>query len=477
MWNHHAHLEAYFGVPASGGVLHTLNLRLHPDELAFIVNHAEDRYLIVDDILLPCLEQFIGRVNLEHIFVVPMTASPVPSGFEDYEKFLADAPNEFSPPELDEHDAAGMCYTSGTTGQPKGVVYSHRSIVLHSFALGLVDGFGISHNDTVLPAMSMFHANAWGTPFAGVMMGSKLVFPGRCVDAESLLEIMSGEQVTFSGGVPTIWLGVLQELERDPGRFRLAPDLRIVVAGSAAPEMLFREFDKYGIRLFQLWGLTETAPAATVCHPHRSTKDSSADKQYECRAKQGTPLPFVEMRCVGDDGEQPWDGESLGEIQLRGPWVASSYYKLPAAADKWTEDGWFRTGDVVSIDADGFVKIVDRTKDLIKSGGEWISSVDVENALVAHPAVAEAAVVGVPHPKWQERPIAVVVLKGGRHATQEELRSFLAKDFAKWQLPDSVVFCNELPHTSTGKLLKSKLRETYKDFLMKAESAGSLSSS
>lgn len=476
MWNHHAHLEAYFGVPASGAVLHTLNLRLHPDELAFIVNHAEDRFLIVDDVLLPCLEQFIDRVKLDRVFVVPMTGAQVPSRYEDYEGFLSEAPSDFSPPALDEHDAAAMCYTSGTTGQPKGVVYSHRSIVLHSFALGLTDAFGICRNDTVLPAMSMFHANAWGAPFAAVMLGSKLVFPGRCVDAESLLEIISGEQVTFSGGVPTIWLSVLQELERDPARFRLAPGLRIVIAGSAAPEILFREFDKHGVRLFQLWGLTETAPAATICHLHPGMREWDKDKQYEIRAKQGTPLPFVEMRCVGDAGEQPWDGESLGEIHLRGPWVASSYYKLPASEDKWTHDAWFRTGDVVSIDADGFVKIADRTKDLIKSGGEWISSVDLENALVAHPAVAEAAVVGVPHPKWQERPIAIVVLKNGRTTTLEELCSFLEKHFAKWQLPDAVVFTNELPHTSTGKLLKSKLRDAYKEILTNAEAARSTSS-
>jgi fatty-acyl-CoA synthase len=468
MWNHYAHLEAYFGVPTTGGVLHTLNLRLHPDELAFIVNHAADRFLIVDDVLLPLLEQFKHKVRFDRIFVVPMTGAPVPREYEDYEAILSDAPNEFSAPVLDEHDAAAMCYTSGTTGQPKGVVYSHRALVLHCFALGLADGFGISRNDTVLPVMSMFHANAWGTPFAAVMMGSKLVFAGRCVEPESLLELMSTERVTFSGGVPTIWLAVLSCLERMPDQWQLAPNLRIVIAGSAAPEILFRKFDRLGVHVFQLWGLTETAPAATICHLHPEMHEWTNDKQYEARAKQGTPLPFVEMRCVGEDGEQPWDGRCVGEIQLRGPWVASSYHNLPAAEDKWTSDGWFRTGDVVSIDPHGFVKIVDRTKDLIKSGGEWISSVDLENAIVAHPSVAEAAVIGIPHPKWQERPLAVVVLKPGAKATECELCSFLEKYFAKWQLPDAVVFAEELPHTSTGKLLKAKLREQFKDFALKA---------
>src|SRR5262249_12807626 len=329
---------------------------------------------------------------------------------EDYEELLRTS-GEFTPPELDEHDAAAMCYTSGTTGLPKGVVYSHRALVLHSFALALVDGFGISRNDTVLPVMSMFHANAWGTPFAAVMMGSKLVFAGRCVDPESLLELLEGEQVTFTGGVPTIWLAVVDCLERAPGRCKLSPELRIVIAGSAAPEVLFRKLDQFGIRLFQLWGLTETAPAATVSHLHPKMRDWPKDKQYEVRARQGVPLPFVEMRCMGEAGEQPWDGTSVGEIQLRGPWVASSYHNLPAAEDKWTRDGWFRTGDVVSIDAEGYVKIVDRTKDMIKSGGEWISSVDLENALVAHPAIAEAAVIGIPHPKWQGPPRAPGPLK------------------------------------------------------------------
>jgi fatty-acyl-CoA synthase len=467
MWNQYAHLEAYFGVPTAGGVLHTLNLRLHPDELAFIVNHAADRFLIVDDVLLALLEQFRAKVKFERIFVVPMTGAAVPSEYEDYEEFLRSG-GEFTPVELDEHDAAAMCYTSGTTGQPKGVVYSHRALVLHSFALAMADGFAISRNDTVLPAMSMFHANAWGTPFAAVMMGSKLVFPGRCVDAESLLELLEAEQVTFTGGVPTIWLAVVDCLERRPGRCRLSPELRIVIAGSAAPEVLFRKLDQYGVRLFQLWGLTETAPAATVSHLQPKMRDWSQDQQYQMRAKQGVPLPFVEMRCMGDNGEQPWDGTSVGEIQLRGPWVASSYHNLPAAEDKWTRDGWFRTGDVVSIDAEGYVKIVDRTKDMIKSGGEWISSVDLENALVAHPALAEAAVIGIPHPKWLERPLAIVVLKSGCKVSEDELRAFLEKRFAKWQVPDGFVLTKELPHTSTGKLLKTKLREQYKEFALKA---------
>ena len=466
MWNHCAHLESYFGVPAAGGVLHTLNLRLHPDELAFIANHAKDRFLIVDDALLPLLEQFRSKVAFEQIFVVSTSGADVPEGYESYEELLQSG-GELSDPKLDENDAAAMCSTSGTTGQPKGVVYSHRALVLHSFVLAMVDGFGISRNDCVLPAMSMFHANAWGVPFAAVMMGSKIVLPGRCVDPESLLELITDEQVTFTGAVPTVWLAVMECLERDAKRWQIPLGMRIAIAGSAAPEVLFRKFDRFGVRMFQLWGLTESAPLATASHLSPQMRDWPADDQYEVRAKQGVPVPFVEMRCMGEDGEQPWDGESVGEIQLRGPWIASSYHDL-RADDKWTADGWFRTGDVVSIDPDGYVKVIDRTKDMIKSGGEWISSVDLENALVAHPAIAEAAVIGIPHPKWQERPLAVVVLKQGCTAMEAELRAFLENKFAKWQLPDGFVFTQELPHTSTGKLLKTKLREQYKEFALKA---------
>lgn len=464
MWNHYLHLEAYFAIPAIGGVLHTLNLRLHPDELAFIVNHAEDRFLIVDDVLLPTFEKIKDQVNLERVIVTSFSGQPVQSNYEDYETLLEKSGGRPTYADLDENDAAGMCYTSGTTGKPKGVVYSHRALALHSYSISLPDNFCISRNDTILPAMSMFHANAWGMPFAAVMNGSSLVLPGSNLQPEAILDLLCAHRVTLTGGVPTIWLGVIDALERQPDRWSLAPELRVIVAGSACPETLFRRFDSIGVRVIQPWGMTETTPIATVCTMKPHMESWPEDRQYALRAKQGLPSPFIEMRAVGDDGEVPWDGETPGELEVRGPFIAAGYYKLPEENSKWTQDGWLCTGDVVTIDPDGYMKITDRTKDLIKSGGEWISSVDVENALVAHPAVAEAAVVAVPHPKWQERPLAVVVLKPGITVTDVELRAFLGCTFAKWQLPEQFVFVSELPHTSTGKLLKSELRRRYKEW-------------
>ncbi len=469
MWNEHEHLEAYFGVPAVGGVVHTLNLRLHPDEIAYIVSHAEDRFLIVDDVLLDVFEQFRTRVKLERVFVVDHGSGHLPPGCESYEKFLAEAGGEPRYPDLAEDDAAAMCYTSGTTGSPKGVVYSHRCLALHSLAISLPDQLSISCHDTALPAMSMFHANAWGLPYAATMNGCKQVLPGRNLQPEALLDLLQNERVTLTGAVPTVWLAVLHALDCHPGRWKLAPGLRIVVAGSAAPESLFRRFDKFGVRVIQPWGMTETTPLATVCIPKPHMHAWPEDERYALRAKQGLPSPFIEVRSVGDDGEVPWDGKTTGELQVRGPWVASSYYRLDQS-DKWTADGWLRTGDVATIDAEGYVKLTDRVKDLIKSGGEWISSVDLENALVAHPAIKEAAVIAVPHSKWQERPLAVVVLKDGVRMDENELRAFLEQRFARWQVPDAFVFASELPHTSTGKLLKSKLRQEFKDWKWEAQS-------
>lgn len=463
MWNHHMHLEAYFGVPVIGGVLHTLNLRLHPDELAYIVNNAEDRFLIVDDVLWPVFEKIKDRVRLERVIVAPFGGEPVPPGCEDYELLLQQGGGSPAYADIDETDAAGMCYTSGTTGTPKGVVYSHRAIALHSLSISLPDNFAITRHDTILPAMSMFHANAWGIPHAAVMNGSNLVLPGPNLQPERILDALSTNQVTLTGGVPTIWLGVIDALEREPDRWRLAAGTRVLVAGSAAPETLFRRFDRFGVRVIQPWGMTETTPIATVCTLKPDMQSWSDDRRYELRAKQGLPSPFIEIRAIGDHGEVPWDGHTPGELQVRGPWVAASYYMRPEENGKWSEDGWFQTGDVATIDPDGYMKITDRSKDLIKSGGEWISSVDLENALVAHPGVAEAAVIAVADPKWQERPLAVVVLKGNSAVTEEDLRSLLARKFAKWQLPDHFIFVPELPHTSTGKLLKSELRRLYKD--------------
>jgi fatty-acyl-CoA synthase len=471
MWNHHAHLEAYFGVPCAGGVLHTLNLRLHPDELAYIINHAQDRFLIVDDVLLHIFEDVKSKVNFERVFVVPFSGKPVPAGLENYETLLAENRNSPVFPDLDENDAAAMCYTSGTTGKPKGVVYSHRAIALHSYSISLPDNFSLSRFDCILPAMSMFHANAWGLPHAAVMNGSKLVLPGPNLQPEKLLDLLSAERVTLTGGVPTVWLSVIDILERQPDRWKLLAGLRVVVAGSAAPESLFRRFEKFGVRVIQPWGMTETTPIATVCTLKPGMEDWSEDQKFELRAKQGLASPFIEIRATADDGEIPWDGKTPGELEIRGPFIAASYHNLPDELNRWTNDGWFRTGDVVTIDAEGYVKITDRTKDLIKSGGEWISSVDVENAIVAHPAVQEAAVIAAPHPKWQERPLAAVVLKEGCHVTSEELRSFLACKFAKWQLPDEFIFVASLPHTSTGKLLKSALRKQFQDWAWSTKAA------
>lgn len=469
MWNQHEHLEAYFGVPATSAVLHTLNLRLHPDELSYIANHAEDRFLIVDDTLLEVFEKVRPRTSFERVFVVDHGYGQIPTGCELYEAFLADGTGELQLPDKSEHDAAAMCYTSGTTGNPKGVVYSHRAIALHSFAISLPDGFHISCHDTVLYAMSMFHANAWGIPFAATMNGCKQVMPGRNLQPEALLDLLQNERVTLTGAVPTVWLAVINALENDPSRWRLEPGLRIISAGSAVPESLFRRFDKFGVRVIQPWGMTETTPIATVSVPKPHMNNWSENDLYALRTKQGVPSPFVEIRAVGLEGEVPWDGETDGELEVRGPWITDSYYRMERG-DRWTADGWFRTGDVATIDAGGYVKITDRLKDMIKSGGEWVSSIDLENAIVGHEAVREAAVIAVRHPKWQERPLAVIVLKGGCCVTETELRAFLEKRFARWQVPDAFVFVEELPHTSTGKLLKTKLRKDFSNWTWKGES-------
>lgn len=460
MWNHYAHLEAYFGIPAAGGVIHTLNLRLAPDDLIYIIRHAQDRFLIIDDVLLPLLERLGNQVEFERIWVVPLRGEPSPQ-HENYEDWLAQARGDFTYPDKQEDDPCGMCYTSGTTGRPKGVVYSHRSTVLHALGVALPDSVGLSARDTVVPVVPMFHANAWGMPYSATMVGARQVYPGPHLDAQSLLELFIAERVTISAGVPTIWLGILQAMDSQPGRWQ-PQNLRLTVGGSAVPESMIARFDHYGITVIQGWGMTETSPLASLSQLKPDLLEAPKEVQYRYRAKQGVACPLVEIRLVNDAGQEvPWDGHSMGEIQVRGPWITGSYYQLEASADKFA-DGWLRTGDVGVIDEMGYLKLTDRTKDLIKSGGEWISSVDLENALMGHPAVAEAAVIAIPHPKWDERPCAIIVKKPQAEVTPEELNSFLQDKFAKWMLPDVYRFVDEIPRTSTGKFNKLALREQLK---------------
>ena len=467
-WNHHAHLECYFGIPAAGGVMHTLNLRLAPDEIGWIAGDAKDRFLVVDDILLPLYRQFAHLHAFEKVIVFPFSGAPVPEGFADYEALLAGAdPDGFAYPAHDEHDATSMCYTSGTTGRPKGVVYSHRSTVLHTLVGCIGDYWGLKGTDCLLPVTPMFHANCWGIPYAAVMMGVKIVFPGPHLHPDDLLDLMQIEPPTISLGVPTIWMGLIQAydaaLAAQPGRWKLPEGLRSMVGGAAVPEALIRAFAKHGVTISQGWGMTETSPLATVSYPRAELRDASEDERFRRMAMAGCPVPLVDLRIRGDDGaDAPRDGRTPGEIQVRGPFITGSYHEVPVADDKFTADGWLRTGDVATMDALGFVRITDRTKDLIKSGGEWISSVDLENALMGHPAVAEAAVIAIPDPKWSERPLACVVFKPGQSASAEALAAhLLQRGFAKWQLPDRVEVIDAIPRTATGKFWKLTLRERF----------------
>jgi fatty-acyl-CoA synthase len=469
-WNHSRHLELYFGVPAMGAVLHTLNLRLHPNDLAYIVRHAEDRILVVDRSLLPLLDKFIASVpSVEHVIVIP-DDGPTPEGRLDYERLLEPEQDSFAFPSLDERSAAMLCYTSGTTGNPKGVLYSHRSTVLHSLAECMNDSLGVSEADAILPVVPMFHAAAWGLPYSAVLAGSKIVFPGPHLDPRSLLDLMAGERVTLAAGVPTIWLGILAQLDQEPSHWDLSSVRSMVIGGAAAPPAMIEGFlHRHGLIVTHAWGMTELNPLGTLARPRRQHENTPQVERLALRATQGYAIPFVEVRYVSDSGQVlPWDGETMGELEVRGPWVASSYYG-GEGADRFTSDGWFKTGDVVTLDAEGYVRITDRSKDVIKSGGEWISSVALENALMAHPAVLEAAVFAAKDPKWDERPLAAVVLKPGQSATKEALAAHLEQHFVKWWLPEDYVFLSQIPRTSTGKFLKTKLREEYGDYLMKQQ--------
>ena len=471
-WNHHAHLEAYFGIPAAGGVMHTLNLRLAADEIGWIAADAEDRFLIVDDILLPLYRQFAHLHKFDKVIVLPFSGAAVPDDFVDYESLLAEADADgfcYSPHA--ETDPTSMCYTSGTTGRPKGVVYSHRSTVLHTLVGCLGDIWDLKGSDVLLPVTPMFHANCWGMPYGAVMMGAKIVFPGPHLHADDLLDLMQIEPPTMSLGVPTIWMSLIQTFEaaqtQEPGRWKMPAGMRSLVGGSAVPESLIRAFARHGITLGQGWGMTETSPLATVSYPRAELQHAGEDEAFRRAAMAGSPVPLVDIRIQGDDGQEaPHDGQSPGEVQVRGPFITGSYHQVPVSGDKFTADAdgkvWLRTGDVATMDALAYLRITDRTKDLIKSGGEWISSVDLENALMAHPAIAEAAVIAIPDPKWSERPLACIVLKPGQAADAQALGAHLLKHgFAKWQLPDRFELIDAIPRTSTGKFWKLKLRERF----------------
>jgi fatty-acyl-CoA synthase len=467
-WNTARHLELYFAAPCTGRVLHTLNIRLFPEQLTYIVNHAEDEVVFVDRSLLGLLAPLLPSfTTVRHVVVMEDGAEGAdPDGIEllDYEALLSAAsPVEFHVD--DERRAASMCYTSGTTGNPKGVVYTHRSTYLHTLAVLQADSIGIQERDAVLPVVPMFHANAWGLAHAGVASGAKLVLPGPRMTPPALAELIEAEHVTVAAGVPTIWMGVLPELEgRDISSLRAIP-----CGGSAVPKALSEAYRaQTGLPILQAWGMTETSPVASVAITRSWLEDLPDDALADLRATQGPALLGVELRIADQaSGEVlPWDGTSRGELQAAGPWITATYYHDDRSAESFTDDGWLRTGDVAVISPDGYVQIVDRTKDVVKSGGEWISSVELENEIMAHPKVAEAAVIGVPHPKWSERPLACVVVRDGEQLTKDEVVEFLDGRIATWWMPDDVVFIDEVPKTSVGKFSKKDLRDRFADHVL-----------
>ena len=458
-WNSQEHLEAYLAVPSMGAVLHTLNIRLFPEQLAYVINHGADRVILVDDSLVPLLARVAPQLRtVEHVVVIGDGDASALGKVLRYEELLARETPEYAWPELDERSAAAMCYTSGTTGDPKGVAYSHRSTYLHSMAATSGAAFALNEHDRVLLIVPQFHANAWGLPYAAWMAGADLVMPSRFLQAEGMCKLIGLTRPTLSAAVPTIWNDVLRYAESHP--VDLSSLRMVICGGSAVPRILMERFEeRHGLRIIQAWGMTETSPIAAIALPPRGIDPAD---EMDWRAKTGRVVPGVQLRIVDAEGKAlPWDGESVGEIEVRGPWITGAYYRDPAP-DKF-DDGWLRTGDVGTVDAKGFVQITDRAKDVIKSGGEWISSVELENAIMAHPDVVEAAVIGVPDERWQERPLACVVLREGASGSPDVLAGALASRVARWWVPEQWCFVDEVPKTSVGKFDKKVLRKKFSD--------------
>ncbi len=466
-WNGYRHLEAYYGVSGSGAVLHTVNPRLHPEQVAYIVNHAEDQYLMFDLTFLPLVEAFAAHCKTVKGFIAlcdrdHMPASSKIANLLCYEELIEAASPDYTWPLFDENSASSLCYTSGTTGNPKGALYSHRSTVLHSYASTMPDSLNVSARDAVLPVVPMFHVNAWGLPYSVLLTGAKMVFPGPALDGKSLYELFEQEQVTFSAGVPTVWFGLLNYMADNDLTF--SSFKRTVIGGSACPPAMMKTLrHKYGIEVIHAWGMTEMSPLGTSCTLQAKHNNLSEDARQSLLEKQGHAIYGVDIKIVDDAGlELPWDGKTYGNLLVKGPWIISSYYKQEEASV--LEDGWFPTGDVATIDADGYMQITDRSKDVIKSGGEWIGTIDLENIAMAHPAVLQAACIGVFHPKWDERPLLIVVKRANAEVTREELLAFYDGKIAKWWTPDDVTFVDALPIGATGKFLKNKMREQFKEY-------------
>ena len=467
-WNGYRHLEMYFGVSGSGKVLHTLNPRLHPDQLVWIANHAEDQVLCFDMSFLPLVQAVHARCTTIKHFIAMCDADKLPAdsgipGLISYEAWIGKQASSYSWPQFDENTASSMCYTSGTTGNPKAALYSHRSSTLHAYAAALPDVMCLSARDSVLPVVPMFHVNAWGIPYSAALTGCKLVFPGPALDGKSIYELLESEQVSYAAGVPTVWQMLLGHMK--PAGLKFSALKRTVIGGSACPPAMIHAFQEdYGVEVLHAWGMTEMSPLGTLCTLKNKHLSLPKDAQMQIRLKQGRAIYGVEMKIVDADGNmQPHDGKAYGDLLVKGPWVVREYFK-GEGGNPLTADGWFPTGDVATIDPDGFMQITDRSKDVIKSGGEWISSIDIENIAMAHPAILMAACVGMPHPKWDERPIVAVVKKPGTEVTRDELIKFFEGKTAKWQIPDDVVFVDAIPLGATGKMQKMKLREQLKDY-------------